>query len=167
VRNILVVTVLLSLLGCGGGRASSNASPGPGATLVTPTPPAPWGTFVALDYDKPGHPKLTPDAIALIRKTLAVVKLPRCGAYWRRLIQRTEPRNPSRNVPQIIPVATMIAVGKLISRPSVSAYLRYGSSASLVSFYGLAKLNFNVPSAFSETVSVARPPSIGIRVSRE
>jgi hypothetical protein len=66
--------VLLSLLGCGGGRASSNASPGPGATLVTPTPPAPWGTFVALDYDKPGHPKLTPDAIALIRKTLAVVK---------------------------------------------------------------------------------------------
>lgn len=48
-------------------------------------------------------------------------------AYWRRAIQRKETRNPSKKVPQIIPVATTIAVGKLINGPLFQLPPPYGS----------------------------------------
>jgi hypothetical protein len=42
-------------------------------------------------------------------------------------------RNPSRNVPQIIPVAMTIAVGKLMKGPPFQLTLAYGQPVSLVS----------------------------------
>lgn len=73
-RSLLIAAALLCATGCSGKRVDSSASATPQATLVTPTPAVPWGRFVALDFQKPGQPKLTAAQVALIRKTLAVVK---------------------------------------------------------------------------------------------
>jgi hypothetical protein len=54
-------------------------------------------------------------------------------AYWRRVPQRTETTNANRKVPQIIAVAMMMAVGKLIKDLPFSAYTPYGLSVFRVS----------------------------------
>jgi hypothetical protein len=74
VMKATLVAALCCAMGCAGARTSSGASPGPGATLVTPTPAVPWGRFLALDYQQPGQPKLTDPEVALIRKALELVQ---------------------------------------------------------------------------------------------
>ena len=71
---------LCRAVGCAGARASSGASPGSSATLVTPTPAVPWGRFPALDYKQPGQPELTASEVALIHKAFALVKP--CQQQW-------------------------------------------------------------------------------------
>lgn len=57
------------------------------------------------------------------RASLAPISGAAGGDYRRRAIQRSETRTSSRTVPQIIPVATTIAVGKLIKGPPFQATL--------------------------------------------
>jgi hypothetical protein len=46
----------------------------PADHALTPSPVPTWPNYSALDYDKPGHPPITGAEIALIHKTLSLLR---------------------------------------------------------------------------------------------
>jgi hypothetical protein len=62
-RSISIALALLCTVGCARAQTAHSA----------PTA-SPWPSYLAKDYDKPGHPALTSRQVALIRKTLALVR---------------------------------------------------------------------------------------------
>jgi hypothetical protein len=63
--------ILLATINCS--RSQGSESAGAPATPLATTDPG-WPSYPALDYARPGHPNLTSSQVALIRKTLALVK---------------------------------------------------------------------------------------------
>lgn len=68
ITSVILMTIEV-LLYCGG-RASAQGSPAPTPSSAHNR----WPNYAAVDYDKPGHPTLTPDEVARIRSALARVK---------------------------------------------------------------------------------------------
>lgn len=66
--TILMVTALLLI--CSRGTACAQGSPAPSPSSAHTR----WPNYAAVDYDKPGHPTLTPEEVASIRSALARVK---------------------------------------------------------------------------------------------
>jgi hypothetical protein len=79
-------------------------------------------------------------------------KQPRAYEWW--VAQRKEARTTRRTVPQIIPVATTIAVGKLIKDP----FFQPTPSIRIVGLSGFGQIRQNRRSAPNETTTLLSTP---------
>lgn len=68
-RGWVTASMAMALLSCSKTHASTSV-----ALIVTPSPVPTLPTYLALAYDRRGHPPLTAAEIALIRRTLSLLR---------------------------------------------------------------------------------------------
>jgi hypothetical protein len=76
-RYALIICVAVAMLaGCNASTHSNQQQPGSSSPAASEPALSPTTSpeYAAVDYDKPGHPQLTPDEVASIRSALARVK---------------------------------------------------------------------------------------------